>query len=143
MKTLVLHPSLIQKRFPGFDFMDILKMFSQAREGLSPKVFYDFAQAISMPEKDLAALIGVSPRTISNYQEKNKKLNPLQSEHLLKLMALYRSGELVMGSLAEFSYWLNKPFWDRDERPIHWLITPGGVDLVSQELDQIAAGYPV
>lgn len=143
MDTLAIHPSLIKDKFFSFELANAPKLFSQARKGISPAVFYDFAQAINMPEKALAALINVSARTVSNYRGKKKKLDPAQSEHLLKLMALYEKGESMMGSINEFNYWLNKPFWDSEESPSDWLITPGGVDLVSQELDRISMGYPV
>ena len=43
---------------------------------------------------------------------------------------------------AEFSYWLDKPFWNSTEKPADWLITTGGVDLVAQEMDALGYGYP-
>jgi putative toxin-antitoxin system antitoxin component (TIGR02293 family) len=96
-----------------------------------------------MPDKSLANLLHLSPRTISNYHEKHKSLEPVQSEHLLKLISLYDKGEDVFGSIDELNYWLNKPFWDSQEKPIDWLITPGGVDLVMLEMDRLSHGYPV
>ena len=67
---------------------------------------------------------------------------PVQSEHLLKLIALYDKGDQVFGNIDEFNYWLNKPFWGSSEKPLDWLITPGGVDLVILEMDRLAYGYP-
>jgi uncharacterized protein (DUF2384 family) len=84
----------------------------------------------------------LSARTISNYKEQKKSLEPLYSEHLLKLIALFEKGEEIFGSIDEFNYWLKKPFWDSDEKPIDWLVTSGGVDLVTEEIDQLAQGYP-
>jgi putative toxin-antitoxin system antitoxin component (TIGR02293 family) len=118
------------------------RMFKNARSGLSSAIFYEFAQIINMPDKSLANLLHLSPRTISNYHEKHRSLAPVQSEHLLKLIALYDKGEEVFGNIDEFNYWLNKPFWDSSEKPLDWLITPGGVDLVMLEMDRLAYGYP-
>lgn len=113
-----------------------------ARKGLATNVFYEFAQAIRMPEKTLAGIINLSARTISNYKEAKKPLEPLYGEHLLKLIALYRKGEELFGSIDEFSYWLQKPFWTSSEKPLEWLTTGGGVDLVNDELEKMAQGYP-
>jgi len=119
------------------------QLFSSARNGLSPAIFYEFARLVNMPDKVLAHIIHLSPRTISNYLDRSKLLSPVQSEHLLKLIALFDKGEALFGSIAEFNYWLNKPFFEPAEKPADWLITPGGVDLVALELDRMALGYPV
>ena len=78
----------------------------------------------------------------SNYKERRKSLEPIYSEHLLKLIALFEKGEEIFGSIDEFNYWLRKPFWGSEEKPIDWLVTSGGVDLVAEEIDQLAQGYP-
>ena len=132
----------IKLKFKDLDFLSHYAIFHSARMGLKTKIFYDFAETIKMPEKNLAAIINLSARTISNYKEKKKSLEPLYSEHLLKLISLYEKGEEIFGSIDEFNYWLKKPFWDSDEKPIDWLITSGGVDLVTEEIDQLAQGYP-
>jgi putative toxin-antitoxin system antitoxin component (TIGR02293 family) len=134
-------PSL-RKTFKNLSIGNDTRMFTQARAGLSSVIFYQFAQIINMPDKSLAHLLNLSPRTISNYKEKSKSLDPVQSEHLLKLIALYDKGEELFGNIDEFNYWLNKSFWDSPEKPIEWLITPGGVDLVMLEMDRLAYGYP-
>ena len=95
-----------------------------------------------MPEKNLASIINLSARTISNYKEQNKVLEPSYSEHLLKLIALFEKGEEIFGNIDEFNYWLKKPFWNVEQTPIDWLNTPGGVDLLAEELDKLAQGYP-
>ena len=118
-------------------------MIQSARLGLQPKVFYDLAAAIKMPEKNLAALLNLSARTISNYKEQQKVLAPIYSEHLLKLIHLFEKGENLFGNIDEFNYWLNKPFWNSKEKPADWMITPGGVDLLLKEMDKLAEGYPV
>jgi putative toxin-antitoxin system antitoxin component (TIGR02293 family) len=132
----------LRSKFKGLSIENDAEIFTHARAGLSSAVFYEFAGLIKMSDKSLANLLHLSPRTISNYHEKHKSLEPVQSEHLLKLIALYDKGEDIFGDIDELNYWLNKPFWDSQEKPIDWLITPGGVDLVMLEMDRLSHGYP-
>ena len=143
MATLSLVPLSIRSRFRNLNLKSAFDLVFTARKGISPKVFYDFAGSIKMPEKNLAVLINLSSRTISNYKDLQKPLEPVQSEHLLKLIALFGKGEEIFGNIDEFNYWLQKPFWDAKEKPIDWLITPGGVDLVMNELDRLTHAYVV
>lgn len=133
----------IKKRFESLDVRSSYAIVFAARKGLPAKVFYDFAEAIKMPEKALANIINLSSRTISNYNQQQKLLEPIHSEHLLKLIALYEKGEDIFGNIEEFNYWLRKPFWNYEETPLSWIITSGGVDLVMEELDKLAQGYPL
>lgn len=134
----------IRKRFQNLDLKDEVAIVFSARKGIKPKIFYTFAFTIKMPEKNLASLLHIHPRTMNNYRDQQKNLDPVQSEHLLKLIALFAKGEEVFGNVDEFNYWLQKPpFGGSKERPIDWLITPGGVDLVFDELNRLAHGYAV
>jgi len=141
--AVAINKDSIKYRFKNLDFLNKHAIFTSAKKGLNVKIFYDFAATIKMNEKDLASLINLSARTISNYKLKNKPFEPSYSEHLLKLIALYEKGEEVFGNIDEFNYWLNKPYWNSKERPMDWLITPGGVDLVIEEIDQLQQGYPI
>ncbi|TDE10573.1 antitoxin Xre-like helix-turn-helix domain-containing protein [Dyadobacter psychrotolerans] len=144
MKAVLNQPARsIRSKFDDLGMATNFDIVVSARKGLQPKVFYDFADAIKMPEKNLAALINLSSRTISNYQESKKTLDPLYGEHLLKLIGLFEKGEQIFGSVDEFNYWLRKPFWNSEEKPLDWLGTSGGVDFLSDELDKLALGYPV
>jgi putative toxin-antitoxin system antitoxin component (TIGR02293 family) len=133
----------IKDKFKDLAIVNNYTLVSSAHKGVSTKVFYDFADAVKIPERTLASIINLSARTISNYKEKRKNLEPLYSEHLLKLIALYKKGEEVFGNIDEFNYWLKKPFWNSEQKPIDWLVTSGGVDLVMEEIDKLAQGYPV
>ena len=133
----------IKGRFSNLNLANPFDIVFKARKGVTTKVFYDFADSINMPEKKLALLLNLSSRTIANYKEQNKTLEPAQSEHLLKLIAFFKKGEEVFGNIEEFNYWLNKPFWNAKEKPIDWLVTPGGVDLVMDELERLSHAYAV
>jgi len=84
-----------------------------------------------------------SPRTIRNYREKNKDLDANYSEHLLKIINLYHLGQEIFGSLDEFTFWLQRPFYNSTEKPMDLMKTVGGVDLIAQEVEKLAQGYPL
>ena len=130
-------------RFKNFDLSNLNSIVLTARKGLKTKVFYDFAETINIPEKNLAALINISARTIGNYKNEEKLLDPIYSEHLLKLIHLYEKGEDLFGDVNEFNYWLKKPFWNKKMTPNDLINTTGGVDLIIEELDKLAEGYPI
>ncbi len=133
----------VKNKFKLFDLTNSRSLVASARKGVKPELFYDLATIIKMPEKNLAQIIHMSPRTVSNYREGKKSLDPVQSEHLLKLAALFEQGEELLGNVDEFNYWLQKPFWNAKEKPMDWLVTPGGVDLVMDELTRLAYGDAV
>ena len=135
--------NLFKTKFNLYTGENNYSLVANARKGIQPELFYDLALLIKMPEKNLAQIIHLSPRTISNYKENKKSLDPVQSEHLLKLVTLYQKGEEVFGNIDEFNYWLQKPFWNGKDRPIDWLITPGGIDLVMDEIMRLAYGDAV
>ena len=118
-------------------------LVKKAKEGIDTNVFYTFAESIKMPEKFLAAVINLSPRTISNYRDQNKSLEANYSEHLLKLISLFELGKEYLGNIDEFNDWLQKPMWGLDEKPIDFLNTSGGVDLIIDRLERMAQGYPL
>lgn len=131
----------VRKRFSSLRLKDELSIVNAARKGVRPGVFYSFANVAKLPEKSLASLLHLHPRTISNYKSRRRYLNPVESEHLLKLIVLFTKGEELFGSIDEFNQWLHKPYWNTKETPMSWLNTPGGVDLITEELDRLAHGY--
>ena len=132
----------VRSIFTDLDLSSDYAIIVLARKGVHTRVFYDFAEAIKMPEKTLAIMINLSSRTISNYNASDKRLDAPYGEHLLKLIALYEKGEILFGNVSEFNYWLAKPSWNSAEKPLSWLSTSGGVSFVSEELDRLAEGYP-
>lgn len=135
--------SALRKKFQNLGLKDNLSIVYSARKGVKPNIFYSFADLAKMSEKNLALLIHLHPRTIQNYRDQQKNLDPVQSEHLLKLIALFVKGEELFGNIDEWNYWLQKPAWNSKEKPVDLLITPGGVDLVSDELERIIHGYAI
>ncbi|HMR19215.1 MAG TPA: hypothetical protein PKA53_07935 [Sphingobacterium sp.] len=144
--TVAEEAAIAYRSFPylrKLDIRDDYTLVKKAKEGVNTNVFYSLADAINMPEKTLASIINLSPRTISNYRDQNKHLDANYSEHLLKLINLYQFGKEIFGDFGEFDLWLKRPFWDSEDRPIDFISTSGGVDLVYEEIEKLAFGYPV
>ncbi len=111
-----------------------------ARIGVDPRVFFQALADFKLSNQQLEALLHISSKTIQNKIEKNVSLGPVHSEHLLKLQALYLKGVELFRTVDEFNHWLNKPFWFSNEKPADWLVTPGGIDAVMDELIKMAYG---
>jgi len=143
MKNGTQNKTSISIRFKNLEVHDRYWVMTSARKGLKPAIFFEFAEASKTSEKTLANILNLSARTINNYAAQKKTLDPVNGEHLLKLISLYDKGEMIFGTLDEFNSWLRKPFWKSKETPLDWISTPGGVDLVHDEIDRLAHGYPV
>lgn len=128
--------------YKNFIIQNDYNLVKKAKSGINTDVFYTFAESIKMPEKILASVLNLSPRTISNYRDQKKDLDANYSEHLLKLITLYEKGKEYLGNIDEFNAWLEKPFWNSEEKPSSFLNTSGGVDLIIDRLERMAQGYP-
>jgi putative toxin-antitoxin system antitoxin component (TIGR02293 family) len=97
---------------------------------------------VSNYDKDYAAdLLDVSYKTITRYQKEKKKFSPLQSEYVLKTIALYNKGEKAFGSAESFTNWLQKPAFGLGNRVPNSLIkTVTGINHILDELNRIAHG---
>ena len=131
------------KRLKALGLNNPHQQLDRARRGAYSSVFSDLALVGNLTENLLASIINLSARTILNYAQQGKKLEPAQSEHLLKLVLLFELGITAFGNVDEFNIWLNKKFWNAKDAPMDWLITPGGVDMVKAQIEQLMEGYPV
>ena len=111
-------------------------------KGLSANVFYDLVLITGINKNQLAGdIFQLSLKTIKRYREDNKKLNPRNSELILKLIALYKKGAEVFGSTESFNKWLNKPaFGVGNKTPYRIMNTSTGIDLIFEELVRIEFG---
>ncbi|MFC6268600.1 antitoxin Xre-like helix-turn-helix domain-containing protein [Frigoriflavimonas asaccharolytica] len=144
-KTLIVEESSVayeNNSYSNFVIQNNYSLVKKAKSGIATKVFYTFADSINLPEKVVASLLNLSPRTISNYRDAGKNLEAHHSEHLLKLIALFEKGKEYLGNIDEFNRWLKVPFWNTEEIPFDFLNTSGGVDLLSACLERMAQGYP-
>lgn len=113
----------------------------RAQNGISVSAFFDMLKISELSKKELSSLLGVSYKTMQRYQKEGKKLSALNSEQLLKMIALYQKAEEVFGNLASFNRWLRKPAQGLgSQSPLAFMQTPGGIDLIFEELVRIEFG---
>jgi len=111
-----------------------------ANKGIPSSTFDDVSLLFGRKER-LAELLNVSVKTMQRYQKENRKLNPLNSEMVLKFIALFKQGLMVFGLKKAFLNWLGKPAIGLGNmRPFDLLKTSNGIDLVKDELIRIEYG---
>lgn len=116
-------------------------MANKARSGVNVSAFFDLLNVSGLSKEELASLLDVSFKTIQRYQKEGKKLNALNSEQLLKMIALYQKAEEVFGTLESFNRWLRKPAVGLGhQEPLQFMQTSGGIDLIYEELQRIEYG---
>lgn len=116
-------------------------MAKKAQAGLHVSAFFDLVNISGLTNQELSSLLDLSFKTIQRYQKEDKKLNALNSEQLLKLIALYQKAEEVFGDITSFDRWLRKPAAGLGNNiPFKFLQTPGGTDLIKDELYKIEFG---
>jgi len=116
-------------------------MARKAHEGVQAAAFFDLITISGLTHQELASLLDLSFKTIQRYQKEKKKLNALNSEQLLKLIAIYQKAEEVFGDVSSFDRWLRKPAAGLGNIiPFKFLQTPGGIDLIRDELYRIEYG---
>lgn len=122
-------------------FEENSSIISNAQNGLPISAVSDFSLLSNKSQKEIAALIHTTPKTLQNYASSSKKLPTLQSELLLKLFALYGEGLEVFADVENFNDWLRKPaFGLYNEIPETLLSTSTGINEVVDELIRIQYG---
>lgn len=120
---------------------DTFNLVYQAQEGISVNAFFDLIEVSGLSNEELANLLDVSFKTIQRYQKEEKKLSALNSEQLLKMITLYQKAEEVFGEISSFNRWLRKPAQGLGgQHPLKLMQTPGGIDLIYDELMRIEYG---
>jgi len=116
-------------------------LVSRAQSGISVSAFFDMLEISELSKDELSSLLDVSYKTMQRYQKENKKLSALNSEQLLKMIALYQKAEEIFGNLSSFNRWLRKPAHGLGgQNPLRYMQTPGGIDLIFEELVRIEFG---
>ena len=112
-----------------------------ALQGVSASRFFDIADLTGYKREELAGLFDTSVKTFQRYEREHKKLNPQDSEKVLKITALFQAGESVFGSAAAFRRWMDKPAYGLGNQiPFDLLHTSGGIDLILDEVMRIEYG---
>ncbi len=121
---------------------DNYSIVMNSMKGVNAKMFFDLAMLTGMNKNRLAEdIFQISIKTINRYKEDKKKLNPRNSELILKLLVLYKKGVEIFASIDSFNRWLNKPaFGLGNQIPYKLMNTSTGIDLIFEELVRIEFG---
>lgn len=120
---------------------NLTSLVSQALQGVSATRFFEVAELTGYKREQLAEVFDTSLKTLQRYEREQKKLNPQDSEKVLKLITLFQAGESVFGSAAAFRRWMDKPAYGLGNQvPFALLHTSGGIDLVMDEVTRIEYG---
>lgn len=112
-----------------------------ALKGVPAANFFQMADLTGYRREQLAELFDTSLKTLQRYEREQKRLNPQDSEKVLKIMALFQTGELVFGSADAFRRWMDKPAYGLGNQvPFQLLRTSGGIDLIMDEVIRIEYG---
>lgn len=117
------------------------QMVQRAHHGVPASCFFDILSFSGLTREELSGFLDLSFKTIQRYQKDGKRLNALNSEQLLKMITVYQKAEEIFGDLQSFNRWLRKPAIGLgNKEPLKYLQTPGGIDLIMDELRRIEHG---
>lgn len=112
-----------------------------ALKGVPAARFFEAADLTGYKREQFAEVFDTSLKTFQRYERERRKLNPQDSEKVLKIMALFQTGESVFGTVDAFRRWMDKPAYGLGgQLPFDLLHTSGGIDLVMDEVTRIEYG---
>lgn len=121
---------------------DDFRIVYQVSKGVHIDRFDQLLEKSGLQKQVLAGLLGVDPRTIDNYRKQGRSFAALEGELLLKLDSLFDVGADTFEGMEAFRAWLVLPaFALNHKKPMDFLNTSTGVDLVEQALQRIVHGY--
>lgn len=119
-------------------------LVEEAGAGISVGTVSDLIRITDLKKQYFASLLDISTKTLDRYQVQKKKLNPSNSELILKMQNIYKKGAEIFSSIDAFRNWIEKPAFGLQRRvPKELMQTVTGIDLVMEELIRIESGYPV
>jgi putative toxin-antitoxin system antitoxin component (TIGR02293 family) len=117
------------------------RIVQEAADGIYASSFFDAATLFPYKKEEFAGLLHLSLKSLIRYRESHQKLNPVQSEQVLKLISLFKKGMENFGNENAFYRWLNKPAFGLDnKKPFELMKTVSGINLILDELNQIEWG---
>lgn len=123
--------------------IDKQRIVSSLSDSLSSKeLFSTLLDITGLPIHFLADdVFEVTPKTFSRYKNEDRKVPALLSELAMKIIGLYKLGAELFGSKEAFNNWLMESSSTmNDIKPITYLNTSTGVDLLIEELKRIEFG---
>jgi putative toxin-antitoxin system antitoxin component (TIGR02293 family) len=112
------------------------------RAGIPFSAFDAVLRALSLGREEVIAALRLPPRTIAR-RKREKRLNPVESEKLVRLARIAARASGVLGSEEKAGAWLTRT--NRalgDQAPLSYLDTEIGASRVEEVLGRIEHGIP-
>lgn len=112
-----------------------------ARKGIQKSRLLSIARESGLTLKELSSYLRISTRSIQE-KEPSQLIAPGPSERALYIAKLFKSGIDLFGSKEKFHSWLNSENTVMgNEKPVSYLDTFSGIQLVLDELNAIEYGF--
>ena len=113
-----------------------------ARIGIQKSMLLSIAHETGLTLKELSSYLRISTRSIQ-VKEATQFIAPGPSERALYIARLFKSGNELFGNMDQFHNWLNmENLAMGGEKPVSYLDTFSGIQLVMDELNAIEYGFP-
>lgn len=120
---------------------DIVVLINASRKGIGYAIFADLAKISPFTMQEWSNYLHLSGRTMQRYKKEKRAFDPMQSERILQIMLLFKSGARVFGSQDKFSRWLESENLALGKiRPKELLDNAFGINLLNDELTRIEHG---
>ena len=117
------------------------KFLIGARKGIQKSMLLSIARETGLTLKELSSYLRISTRSIQE-KEPSQLIAPGPSERALYIAKLFKSGNEIFGSMEKFHNWLNiENSVMGGEKPVSYLDTFSGIQLVMDELNAIEYGF--
>lgn len=125
----------------GLEIESTDDLIARLKRGLPPSAFDRLRDELGLAAESLAALTGVSTRTLARRKKRAQPLAPETSERLLRLARLYEIATDVLGDEAEARRWLKTPNLAlAGQSPLDYADTEPGAREVEDLLGRLADG---
>lgn len=113
----------------------------KATEGIEARHLLTLSELSGLGNSFIESAMDLSSKSIKRYVAADKKLNPSQSEKVLRLIQLFEKGIEIFGDKKSLSEWLSAPSFGLGSRiPLHLTTTIGGIEMITGELNRIEHG---
>ncbi|GLU52295.1 antitoxin Xre/MbcA/ParS toxin-binding domain-containing protein [Dyadobacter frigoris] len=110
-----------------------------AENGIPKVAIQHLADSAGLELKDVISLLPVTPRNLQRYEDKDL-LSNVVSDHLIALADLFSVGTRVLGK-DYFLDWMNSKILALGNvKPMQFLRTHAGIELIKTELGRIEHG---